>query len=108
MIRRPPRSTLFPSTTLFRSHHADRPELYAGLAADPHISSLVGLWKGASKPIALAAMAFTARAGFFHFVRVGRNDIDERDEAAGRQALEGAPRRNDAHLPGAHPPQTRP
>src|SRR2546421_7069149 len=26
MIRRPPRSTLFPYTTLFRSHHAD-PEL---------------------------------------------------------------------------------
>src|SRR3712207_7785961 len=24
MIRRPPRSTLFPYTTLFRSHHADR------------------------------------------------------------------------------------
>src|SRR5437899_5184958 len=27
MIRRPPRSTLFPYTTLFRSHAADRPEL---------------------------------------------------------------------------------
>src|SRR2546430_4471227 len=25
MIRRPPRSTLFPYTTLFRSHHAQRP-----------------------------------------------------------------------------------
>src|SRR2546425_9738026 len=25
MIRRPPRSTLFPYTTLFRSRHADRP-----------------------------------------------------------------------------------
>src|SRR2546422_10420623 len=28
MIRRPPRSTLFPYTTLFRSHHVER---YAGL-----------------------------------------------------------------------------
>src|SRR2546430_8748303 len=27
MIRRPPRSTLFPYTTLFRSSHADRPAL---------------------------------------------------------------------------------
>src|SRR5258705_8899382 len=27
MIRRPPRSTLFPYTTLFRSHSAQRPEL---------------------------------------------------------------------------------
>src|SRR3712207_7738420 len=26
MIRRPPRSTLFPYTTLFRSHELDRPE----------------------------------------------------------------------------------
>src|SRR3989475_5220949 len=84
-------------------HHADQPQLYAGLAADPHISSLVGLWKGASKPIALAAMAFTALAGFFHFVRVGRKEIDERDEAAARQALEGAPPRNAPPAPGAPP-----
>src|SRR5687767_15489725 len=27
MLRRPPRSTLFPYTTLFRSWHADRPHL---------------------------------------------------------------------------------
>src|SRR5882762_9910871 len=74
-------------------HHADQPQLYAGLAADPHISSLVGLWKGVGKPIALAAMAFTALAGFFHFVRVGRNEIDERDEAAARQALDAAQQR---------------
>ena len=74
-------------------HHADQPQLYAGLAPDPHISSLVGLWKGASKPIALAAMAFTALAGFFHFVRVGRNEVEEDDEAAARQALEAAQQR---------------
>src|SRR3712207_6974879 len=36
MIRRPPRSTLFPYTTLFRSsHHADE-----GLAAEVHRHSL--------------------------------------------------------------------
>src|SRR3989441_3858812 len=29
MIRRPPRSTLFPYTTLFRSHRIDTPETYA-------------------------------------------------------------------------------
>src|SRR2546430_13139858 len=33
MIRRPPRSTLFPYTTLFRSHiHTDLPTLIAGRA----------------------------------------------------------------------------
>src|SRR2546430_8984983 len=30
MIRRPPRSTLFPYTTLFRSRHAERPAAFAG------------------------------------------------------------------------------
>src|SRR3712207_8307802 len=30
MIRRPPKSTLFPYTTLFRSHRGGRPELGAG------------------------------------------------------------------------------
>jgi formate dehydrogenase iron-sulfur subunit len=35
-------------------------------------------------------MALTALAGFFHFVRVGPNEVDERDEAAARQALETA------------------
>ncbi len=66
-------------------HHADQPMLYAGLAPDPQISALVGQWKGASKPLALAVMALTALAGFFHYLRVGRNEIDERDEAAAQQ-----------------------
>src|SRR3712207_9150382 len=35
MIRRPPRSTLFPYTTLFRSH------LYAGYKVPPHYDSLL-------------------------------------------------------------------
>src|SRR3712207_8168779 len=34
MIRRPPRSTLFPYTTLFRSVHAEQPDR-AHLPADP-------------------------------------------------------------------------
>jgi formate dehydrogenase iron-sulfur subunit len=33
-------------------HHADKPELYAGLPADPVISPLVALWKGFAKPLA--------------------------------------------------------
>ena len=89
-------------------HHADQPQLYAGLAPDPHISALVGLWKGVSKPIALAAMAFTVLAGFFHFVRVGRKEIDERDEAAGRQALEVAPQRSAPQRPGSAPETRNP
>lgn len=63
-------------------HHADQPQLYNGLPADPHISPLVSLWKGAAKPIALAGIVLTALAGFFHFIRVGRNETDESDELA--------------------------
>ena len=35
--------------------HADKPELYYGLPADPHISPMVAVWKGAAKPLALGA-----------------------------------------------------
>ena len=51
--------------------HADRPELYHDLPADPKISPLVSLWKGIAKPIALAAMVGAALVGFFHYIRVG-------------------------------------
>jgi formate dehydrogenase iron-sulfur subunit len=61
-------------------HHADQPQLYNELPQDPQISQTVRLWKGFTKPLALAAMAFTAVAGFFHYVRVGPNETDAGDE----------------------------
>jgi formate dehydrogenase iron-sulfur subunit len=71
-------------------HHADQPQLYNDLPADPHISSMVGLWKGAAKPLSLGLMLLTALAGFFHYIRVGRNETDERDEQAAARELEKA------------------
>jgi formate dehydrogenase iron-sulfur subunit len=65
-------------------HHADQPQLYSDLPVDPHISPAVRLWKGLAKPLGLALMGFTALAAFFHYVRVGPDEIDERDEAAAR------------------------
>jgi len=56
--------------------HADRPELY-GLPKDPEISPLVSLWKGAAKPIALIALGLAAVGSFFHFVKVGPNEVEE-------------------------------
>jgi formate dehydrogenase iron-sulfur subunit len=66
-------------------HHADHPEAYNGLPHDPHISPTVRLWKGFTKPLALAAMAMTALVGFFHFIRVGPNETDAGDEEAANE-----------------------
>ena len=60
--------------------HADKPEIYSGLPADPHISPMVSLWKGALKPLALLGMGVTALAAFFHYVKVGPNDADAEDD----------------------------
>jgi len=81
-------------------HHADQPQLYSDLPHNPHISPAVRVWKGLSKPSALGIMALTALAGFFHFVRVGRNEITDADEAAAaRSETEGG---------AAPPPAPRP
>ena len=63
-------------------HHADQPGLYHGLPKDPKISPMVRIWKGVAKPLALAALALTAVSGFFHFTRVGPNEVEESDETA--------------------------
>ena len=69
-------------------HHADQPQLYNDLPADPHISAMVGMWKGVGKPLGLAAILLTAVAGFFHYIRVGRNETHEDDEQAAVREME--------------------
>ena len=68
--------------------HADQPQIYHGLPADPQISPMVSLWKGALKPLALLAMGMTALAGFFHYIKVGPNDADA--EAGGDGGAPGS------------------
>ncbi len=65
-------------------HHADQPQLYAGLPNQPVISPLVGLWKGMSKPLALLAMGAAVLAGFFHYVRIGPQRIEDDEHPAGK------------------------
>ena len=67
--------------------HADRPEL-VGLPKDPSVSTMVALWKGATKPIATALMGMAAFAGFLHYVMVGPKEVaeDEANENAKEQA----------------------
>jgi formate dehydrogenase iron-sulfur subunit len=59
--------------------HADRPELYS-LPKDPHVSPLVSLWKGVAKPLALLALGVAAVGSFFHFVKVGPNEVEEEEQ----------------------------
>src|SRR5882762_9654438 len=57
--------------------HADKPELYHGLAADPKISPWVSLWKGVAKPLAVAAMIGAALVSVFHYLKVGPSEAEE-------------------------------
>lgn len=58
-------------------HHADKPSLYASLPDAPKISPLVGLWKGVSKPLAMAALGAAALGGLFHYITKGPNDVSK-------------------------------
>jgi formate dehydrogenase iron-sulfur subunit len=69
-------------------HHADQPQLYSGLPAEPRISAAVGAWKGLPKPLAVAGIVLTAFAAFIHYLRVGPNDTTEEDEAAAAREME--------------------
>jgi formate dehydrogenase iron-sulfur subunit len=58
--------------------HADQPQLYHGLPADPKISPLVSLWKGILKPLSTLAMLSAVAGAFFHYMKVG--PIEPEDE----------------------------
>jgi formate dehydrogenase iron-sulfur subunit len=57
--------------------HADKPGLYHGLEANPKISPWVSLWKGAAKPLAVAAMIGAALVSVFHYFKVGPSEAEE-------------------------------
>lgn len=56
-------------------HHADQPSLYADLPDEPKISSMVSLWKGMAKPLAMAALGVAALGSLFHFITKGPNEV---------------------------------
>ncbi len=61
--------------------HADQPQLYHGLPKDPSISPMVAIWKGVTKPLMGFGIGLVALAGFFHFVKVGPNEVEEESES---------------------------
>ena len=70
-------------------HHADQPQLYAGLANNPRISPLVEAWKGVGKYAGLAAIWLTAFAGAMHYAFKGPNKVSAEDEAKAVELAEG-------------------
>jgi formate dehydrogenase iron-sulfur subunit len=69
-------------------HHADKPEIYAGLPKDPTISPLVDLWKGPSKFVGLFAIVGAVGLGFLHYIVKGPNRPTREDEERARQLAE--------------------
>jgi formate dehydrogenase iron-sulfur subunit len=69
-------------------HHADRPALYSGLPANPKVSPLVRVWKGATKPLALGALVLAAVVGFVNYVRTGPKEVEPEDELAAQREKE--------------------
>ena len=70
-------------------HHNDRPELYAGLANNPRISSMVDAWKGLTKYAGLTAIGAFAAMGFLHHLVSGPNRVSAEDEEAATRLAEG-------------------
>ncbi|MDQ7914743.1 formate dehydrogenase subunit beta [Pseudomonas sp. 102515] len=67
--------------------HADKPELYTHLPANPQISPMVSLWKGVTKPIMSALLGVTAIAGIAHYLTKGpKEEPEESPDEAERQA----------------------
>ena len=60
--------------------HADKPQLYHNLPADPRISNVVEGWKGWLKPVAAVAFFATLAGTLFHYVGVGPLTTDESDD----------------------------
>ncbi|MDD3352943.1 formate dehydrogenase subunit beta [Zoogloea sp.] len=69
-------------------NHADKPSLYSGLPADPTIAPTVSLWKGFTKPLAMAGIAAAALGGLFHYVMKGPNEVSKEIEAEVEKELE--------------------
>jgi len=72
-------------------HHADKPEIYAGLPANPRISAIVKLWKGtATKYFGLAAMGLMVAIGFVHHIVEGPSKVTRDDEEAAKRLAAGS------------------
>jgi formate dehydrogenase iron-sulfur subunit len=71
-------------------HHADKPEIYAGLPNNPRISPIVEVWKGVTKYAGLSVIAAFAAIGFFHHLVNGANRVSREEEDQAKRLAKGA------------------
>ena len=69
-------------------HHADQPQIYAGLPANPIISPLIDAWKGAGKYFGLGLIGFTAAVGLIHTLIYGPYRVSKEDEKKASELAE--------------------
>ena len=70
-------------------HHADKPEIYAGLPNNPEISPVVEMWKGVTKYAGLTTIAAFAAVGFLHHLVNGPNRVSREEEVKAKDLTEG-------------------
>ena len=70
-------------------HHADKPDIYAGLPDNPSISPVVEMWKGVTKYAGLTAIAAFAAVGFLHHLVNGPNRVSREEEEKAKDLTEG-------------------
>ena len=68
--------------------HADQPELYSGLPANPMIDPLVHAWKGTGKYVGMAAVGLAVVTGAIHHLVFGANRVSGEDEEQAKQLVE--------------------
>jgi formate dehydrogenase iron-sulfur subunit len=76
-------------------HHNDKPEIYANLPKNPHISRIVEFWKGGFKIFGLGMLAAAAVGGFFHYITAGPDEVPlaEEEEAVAEAEAESKGRK---------------
>jgi len=74
---------------LYVLHHADKPEIYAGLPKNPVISPVVEIWKGLTKYAGLAAIAAFGVLGLAHYMIARPNRVSQADEDNAKRLKEG-------------------
>ena len=68
--------------------HADKPQLYSNLPADPKISGVVESWKGVTKTVGLAAIGLAAVGSVLHGLLSRGNKVTTEDDLEAEELVE--------------------